>query len=168
MTAAVTSADRDTLAPAPGRPTPPTGPTIGEVEHLLDSVRELFMQAKARHRQQLAQHTDQGRLAVLFTLEKIGPMRPSTLAKEVHLDLSTVSRHLRQLEDEGMIAKTADAGDKRALQVELTPQGSKLVRRYMKERVEKVHAALGHWAAQDVTLLTDLLHRFVGDIEGSF
>jgi len=79
-----------------------------------------------------------------------------------------VSRHLRQLEDEGMIAKTTDAGDKRALQVELTAQGSKLVRQYLKERVEQVQGALGHWAAQDVTLLTDLLHRFVGDIEGSF
>lgn len=167
MTAAVTSADRDTRAPVTGRPTPLTGPTFAEVEQLTHAVRELFMQAKARHRQ-MAQHTDQGRLTVLFTLAKVGPMRPSTLAKEIHLDLSTVSRHLRQLEDEGMIAKTADAGDKRALQVELTDQGSKLARQYMKERVEQVQAALGHWAAQDVTLLTDLLHRFVGDIEGSF
>jgi DNA-binding MarR family transcriptional regulator len=167
MTAAVTSADRDTLAPATGRPTPPTGPTFGQVEQLTHAVRELFMQAKTRHRRMM-QHTDQGRLSVLFSLEKGGPMRPSTLAKEIHLDLSTVSRHLRQLEDEGLIAKTTDAGDKRALQVELTAKGSTLVRQYMKERVEQVHAALGHWAAQDVTLLTDLLHRFVGDIEGSF
>ena len=166
MDAAVTSAERDTRAPAAGRPTPP-GPTFDQVEQLTQAVRELFMQAKARHRQ-MAQHTDQGRLTVLFTLEKTGPMRPSTLAKEIHLDLSTVSRHLRQLEDEGMIAKTTDAGDKRALRVELTAQGSKIMREYMKERVEQVQSALGHWAAQDVTLLTDLLHRFVGDIEGSF
>ena len=166
MTAAVASADRDPIAPAAGRPTPP-GPTFGQVEQLTHAVRELFMQAKARHRQ-MAQHNDQGRLTVLFTLEKTGPMRPSTLAKEIHLDLSTVSRHLRQLEDEGMIAKTTDVDDKRAFQVELTALGSKTVRQYMKERVEQVQAALGRWTAQDVTLLTDLLHRFVGDIEGSF
>jgi DNA-binding MarR family transcriptional regulator len=165
MTAAVSSAERDPFAPAAGRPTP--GPTFDQVEQLTHAVRELFMQAKSRHRQ-MAQHTDQGRLTVLFTLEKLGPTRPSVLAKEIHLDLSTVSRHLRQLEDEGMIAKTTDADDKRAFQVELTGQGSRTVREYMKERVEQVHTALGQWTAQDVTLLTDLLHRFVGDIEGSF
>lgn len=165
MTTAVTSAQRDAIESAAGRPTPP-GPSFAQVEQLTHAVRELFMQAKARHRQ-MAQHTDQGRLTVLFTLAKAGPMRPSTLAKEIHLDLSTVSRHLRQLEDEGMIARTTDADDKRAFQVELTDQGSKTVREYMKERVEQVQAALGRWTAQDVTLLTDLLHRFVGDIEGS-
>jgi DNA-binding MarR family transcriptional regulator len=90
------------------------------------------------------------------------------LAKELHLDLSTVSRHLRQLEEEGMIARTTDADDKRAFQVELTDRGDAMVREFWTKRVEEVHGALGHWAAQDVTQLTDLLHRFVGDIEGCF
>jgi DNA-binding MarR family transcriptional regulator len=166
MIAAVTSADRDPVAPVAERPAP-TGPSVDQVARLLDAVREMFMQAKNRQRQAM-QHSDQGRLSVLFTLQRTGRQRPSVLAKELHLDLSTVSRHLRQLEEEGMIAKSTDADDKRAFQVELTDRGDAMVREFWTKRVEEVHGALGHWAAQDVTQLTDLLHRFVGDTEGCF
>lgn len=166
MIAAVTSADRDPVAPVAERPAP-TGPSVDQVTRLLDAVREMFMQAKNRQRQAM-QHSDQGRLSVLFTLQRTGRQRPSALAKELHLDLSTISRHLRQLEEEGLIAKTTDADDKRAFQVELSDRGDAMVREFWTKRVEEVHGALGHWAAQDVTHLTDLLHRFVGDIEGCF
>jgi DNA-binding MarR family transcriptional regulator len=167
----VTSAERAVPGPAPAPVVEPPrakpGPTVEQVSQLLEAVREMFAQAKMRNRQVLHQ-SDQGRLHLLFALEKMGPQRPSALAKEVHLDLSTVSRHLRQLEDEGMIAKTTDADDKRAFQVQATEKGARVVHEFIAKRVEQVHAALGQWTTQDVTHLTDLLHRFVGDIEGCF
>jgi DNA-binding MarR family transcriptional regulator len=153
-------------APA-GTAPPPAAVSVKEVEELTDALRGLMMQAKQRHRT-LEQTSDHGRVSVLFVLSKHGPMRASELAKEVTLDLSTVSRHLRALEDEGHIAKSADPDDKRAFQVGLTERGQDFVQEFWRNRVAVVHGALSSWAGEDVRTLTDLLGRFVRDTEGCF
>jgi DNA-binding MarR family transcriptional regulator len=153
-----------TAAPAPATP---TGPSMNDVDELIDAVRSMMMQAKNRHRS-MEQSSEHGRVSVLFTLSKLGPMRASALAKECSLDLSTVSRHLRALEDEGHVAKSADPDDKRAFQVGLTRRGHDFVQQYWRNRVSAVHTALAEsaWSADDVHRLAELLDRFVRDTEG--
>jgi DNA-binding MarR family transcriptional regulator len=147
-------------------------PTLEDVNELVVSLREMFMQAKNRQRAH-EQTSDHGRVSVLFVLSKLGAMRASALAKEIMLDLSTVSRHLRALEDEGYVAKTADAEDKRAFLVELTQRGHDFVQEFWRNRVAAIHTALTGatpsgtmWSADDVRALTTLLDRFVRDTEG--
>jgi DNA-binding MarR family transcriptional regulator len=138
---------------------------VADVTELNLALRSLFMQAKSRHRQMDA-NSDQGKLAVLFTLAKTGPIRASALAKETSLDLSTVSRHLRGLEEDGQIEKTADPDDKRAFVVGITRQGDAFVHEFMDKRTAQVHTALADWTAYDVRTLASLLARFVRDTEG--
>ena len=144
-----------------------TGATVDDVGALTAALRGLMMQAKQRHRS-LEQTSDHGRVSVLFVLGKQGPMRASALAKEVALDLSTVSRHLRTLEDEGQVAKSADPDDKRAFQVGLTERGHDFVREFWRARVATVHEALteSDWSADEVRSLSKLLDKFVRDTEG--
>ena len=153
----------DTVQTTPANP----ATTVAEVEGLNEALRDLFFQAKQRHRQ-LEQTSDHGRVSVLFMLAKHGPMRASSLAKESSLDLSTVSRHLRTLELEGHVAKSADPDDKRAFQVGLTERGHDFVQEFWRTRVATVHEALSGWTGDDVRALTDLLDRFVRDTEGCF
>jgi DNA-binding MarR family transcriptional regulator len=143
------------------------GPSVNDVDELIDAVRSMMMQAKNRHRS-AEQSSEHGRVSVLFTLSKLGPMRASALAKECSLDLSTVSRHLRALEDEGHVAKSADPDDKRAFQVGLTQRGHDFVQQYWRHRVSMMHTALAEsaWSADDVRKLAQLLDRFVRDTEG--
>lgn len=142
-------------------------PSVEDVNELIESVRSVMIQAKNRHRS-MEQTSEHGRVSVLFTLSKLGPMRASALAKECSLDLSTVSRHLRVLEDEGHIAKSADPDDKRAFQVGLTERGQGFVQEFWRARVAAVHTALsdGAWSADEVRTLAKLLDRFVRDTEG--
>jgi DNA-binding MarR family transcriptional regulator len=157
--------------PAAARSAPSTAaarpPAVGkeDVEALTGAIRNLMQAAKARRRQ-LEKTSDHGRVSVLFTLSKQGPMRASELAREIALDLSTVSRHLRTLEDEGQIARSADPDDKRAFQVGLTERGRDFVREFWHNRVTAVLGALSDWTGDDVRALTDLLDRFVRDTEG--
>lgn len=144
-----------------------TPPDLQDVRELSNAIRELFMQAKNRHRA-MENTTEHGRVAVLFVLAKHGPMRASALAKEAALDLSTVSRHLRALEEEGHVAKSADPDDKRAYQVGVTQRGHDFVERFWCERATAVRDALSGWTAHDVHALTKLLDRFVRDTEGCF
>ncbi|MGH6656576.1 MAG: MarR family winged helix-turn-helix transcriptional regulator [Actinocrinis sp.] len=153
-------------AGAPG--TPPTADepaTVNDVDALTEAIRSLMVRAKNRHRT-IEQTSDHGRIAILFVLARHGDMRASALAKEVSLDLSTVSRHLRTLEDEGQVAKSADPDDKRASQVGLTPRGRDFVREFWRHRVTSVHSALSEWSGDEVRALTELLDRFVRDTEG--
>jgi MarR family 2-MHQ and catechol resistance regulon transcriptional repressor len=140
-------------------------PSLQDVRELSNAMRELFMQAKNRHRA-MENTPEHGRVSVLFVLAKLGPMRASALAKEVALDLSTVSRHLRTLEEEGYIAKSADPDDKRAFQVGVTERGHDFVERFWCERATVIRGALSAWTADDVHALTKLLDRFVRDTEG--
>jgi DNA-binding MarR family transcriptional regulator len=105
---------------------------------------------------------------VLYILSKQGPMRASALAKECMLDLSTVSRHLRALEDEGHVAKSADPDDKRAFQVGLTERGHDFMQEFWRNRVASVLCSLSEasWTADEVHTLTTLMDRFVRDTEG--
>lgn len=151
------------LSPTPGAKQRP--PTPDEISSLATAVRGMLIQAKARHRR-LAGTSDHGRLAVLFTLAQTGPLRASALAKETALDLSTVSRHLRTLEEEGYVDKTSDPEDKRAFFVGLSAQGKSYVQDSWLDRVNQIHTCVGHWHADDVRNLTDLLTRFVSDTEG--
>jgi len=142
-------------------------PTIADVRELSDAMRALFMQAKNRHRA-MEKTSDHGRVSVLFVLSKAGPMRASALAKEAALDLSTVSRHLRTLEEEGYVARSADPDDKRAFQVGVTERGHDFVEQFWCERATAIRGALSAWTADDVHALTKLLDRFVRDTEGCF
>jgi DNA-binding MarR family transcriptional regulator len=158
-----------TLSPLEASLAPATssGLSIDDVDELIDALRSMMMQARNRHRS-MEQSSEHGRVSVLFTLSKLGPMRPSALAKECSLDLSTVSRHLRALEDEGHVAKSADPDDKRAFQVGLTQRGHDFVQQYWRNRVSTVHTALAEsgWNADDVHTLARLLEKFVRDTEG--
>jgi len=144
-------------------------PSIQDVNGLIEALRSMMIQAKNRHRS-MEQTSEHGRVSVLFMLSKLGPMRASALAKECMLDLSTVSRHLRVLEEDGQVAKSADPDDKRAFQVGVTERGHDFVQEFWNKRTADVHEALSTsgWTAGDVRALTELLHRFVRDTEGCF
>lgn len=148
-------------------PTASAPPSVQDVNELIEAVRSMMMQAKNRHRT-MEQSGEHGRVSVLFVLSKLGPIRPSALAKECMLDLSTVSRHLRALEDEGHVVKSGDPDDKRAFQVGLTERGHDFVQQFWRARVASVHTALADsaWSADEVRALATLLERFVRDTEG--
>ena len=56
---------------------------------------------------------DKAGLAVLHETRRLGTFRPSDLAAEMRLDVSTISRHLRSLEQQGLVQRSADPDDAR-------------------------------------------------------
>ncbi|HEX2375659.1 MAG TPA: MarR family transcriptional regulator, partial [Actinomycetota bacterium] len=66
---------------------------------------------------------DPAMMFVLHHVQARGSLRVSELAACMGLDASTASRHIRQLESGGYLARTDDPGDRRASQVRLTRRG---------------------------------------------
>ena len=107
---------------------------------------------------------DKAGLAVLHETRRLGIVRPSDLAAQMRLDLSTISRHLRSLEQQGMVQRTADPDDARAQQISITARGTGLLKRAMDHRTATISDAIAHWSEDDRGALRDLLRRLADDL----
>ena len=107
---------------------------------------------------------DKAGLAVLHETRRLGTIRPSDLAAQMRLDLSTIRRHLRSLEKQGLIARTADPDDARAQRISITASGADVLQRMMDHRAAAIREAIAHWPERDRGDLRQLLRRLAEDL----
>ncbi|HMC81173.1 MAG TPA: MarR family transcriptional regulator, partial [Acidimicrobiia bacterium] len=72
----------------------------------------------------------------------------------------TVSRQVRQLEELGLVVRTQDPVDGRAILLEVTEAGLKALQRMRVEWQKTVAEILESWPQKDRELLGELLERF--------
>ena len=68
-------------------------------------------------------------LNLLAAIAYMGAVRRSDLAREMHIDISTLTRNLRVMETNGWIAPVADRSDRRGAPLRITGGGEKLLAR---------------------------------------
>lgn len=107
---------------------------------------------------------DKTGLAILHELTWSGTTRPSDLAAQMHIDISTVSRHLQALEAQLLVVRTRDPEDARAQRVDLTERGDEVLGRFLDGRSASLRAAISHWAAEDTAALRHQLGRLADDL----
>jgi DNA-binding MarR family transcriptional regulator len=108
---------------------------------------------------------DQAGLVVLHSLACAPAVRPSDIAADLGLDASTVSRHLRTLEQLGLVDRTDDPADRRAQRVSLSDRGREVLDRAIAQRQAVLAAALTDWSEADRRTLERLLVRLADDLE---
>jgi DNA-binding MarR family transcriptional regulator len=101
---------------------------------------------------------------LLAALEFTEGLRPSDLAAAVDLDLSTVSRHLSQLEQLGLVSRRPDGDDRRASRISLTPVGHESLRTVLAVRAELLDSVLMGWSDHDRGQLLALLDRLLAGV----
>ncbi|RZT20026.1 DNA-binding MarR family transcriptional regulator [Kribbella sp. VKM Ac-2569] len=101
---------------------------------------------------------------VLFALRCNGALRLSDLAGKLELDASTASRHVRSLEQLGLIRRSPDPDDGRAFRVELTEQGIEQWEASARHRMELLNAAMEGWSEEDVQTFERLMTRFADGV----
>ena len=106
--------------------------------------------------------------AMIFVLHQVQAgesLRVSALAEALGLDISTASRHVRQLETGGYVARTGDPDDRRALRVRLTRRGRAALDQAMRARADVVDRATADWPDEDRATLTILMTRLADSLE---
>ena len=136
------------------------------------TVEDALMAAMARMGRRLRQRTtgddtdlDFSTYVLLKTVAHLGPMRLSALAAELSLDASTVSRHVKSLEDAGLLERTTDPDDGRAFQVALSAEGTARIEAAGARRRELIGSLLAHWNDQDREDMRRLLHQLTLSLE---
>jgi DNA-binding MarR family transcriptional regulator len=86
--------------------------------------------------------------------------RLSDIAAGLKVAVPTVSRQVRQLEELGLVVRTQDPIDGRAILLEVTPAGLDALQRMMGEWRKTVAEILQSWPEKDREILGELLERF--------
>jgi DNA-binding MarR family transcriptional regulator len=98
-----------------------------------------------------------GTYKVFTTIVKHGPISPSTLAETLFADKGQVSRTVRELEEAGLIDRTADPADGRSTRLTATPEGIERLVAARSADPDELHDRLADWNVSDIRTLTRLL-----------
>ncbi|WP_262365831.1 MarR family winged helix-turn-helix transcriptional regulator [Gordonia sp. OPL2] len=96
----------------------------------------------------------------LFPLARVA-MRSRELAEAMNADPSTVSRHVAQLVDLGLVRREADPADGRATILVITDDGRARVAAMREMRRSTMADAMSGWTDDELHTLVRLLDRFV-------
>ena len=112
----------------------------------------------------LDRRIDRAAYLALSRLVDLETTRMTELAGVLCLDLSTVSRQVRALEDAGLVVRTIDPDDRRASVLTPTPAGKDLVTRMKAAFSRLIDNALQDWSDRDRRTLNNLLTRLATDL----
>lgn len=110
---------------------------------------------------------DKASYPLLALLEEHDEVRPSDAAAALELDLSTVSRQVRQLEQSGLVARRPDEADGRACRIHLTTQGRDGLCAVRRSRSQLLESTFGDWPQADREELLRLLDRLLTDLHNT-
>lgn len=96
-------------------------------------------------------------LSILMTLEECGPMRMTALASHQRVRTPTVTVAIRRLEKLGLVERSHDPTDLRAVVVAITPHGHAMRRNALAIRHEQLEAMLTTLSPQDRARLKEAL-----------
>ncbi len=129
---------------------------------LLAVVARLNRYATQRIQMQLP--AAQARL--LSTIDAHGEARICDLAAVDHCSQPTMTTQVRRLEDAGLVTRTVDPGDARAVRIRITPEGVRTINRVRADRAAAIEPQLARLDAADRQTLVEavaVLRRLLDD-----
>src|SRR6201998_4939138 len=95
--------------------------------------------------------------AILVTLLDRGPIRMTDLAAHERVRTPTTTVAIRRLEKIGLVKRSRDPSDLRAVLVDITPRGLAVHRESLTNRIGALAALLSHLSESDLDTLTKAL-----------
>src|ERR1700739_2294934 len=96
-------------------------------------------------------------LSILVTLLDQGPIRMTDLAAHERVRTPTTTVAIRRLEKIGLVKRSRDPSDLRAVLVDITPRGLAVHRESLTNRIGALAALLSHLSESDLDTLTQAL-----------
>ena len=107
---------------------------------------------------------------LLGTIDDQGEARISDLAELDHCSQPTMTTQVRRLEDAGLVARTQDPDDARAVRIRITPEGQRTLARVRADRAAMIDPRIARLSDADRETLSaavGALHRLLDDLDNS-
>ena len=107
---------------------------------------------------------------LLSTIESQGQARISDLATLDHCSQPTMTTQVRRLEDAGLVTRTIDPGDARAVLIRITPEGVSTLTRVRADRAAVIDPLLEQLDSEDREVLgaaVDVIRRLLDNAQHS-
>ncbi len=147
-----------------------TAPTSGR--HTDDSLSADLLAVVARINRLATQRVRMplpfAQARLLSAIEDQGASRISDLAALDHCSQPTMTTQVRRLEDAGMVTRTADPDDARAVLISITPRGTATLEQVRTDRGAAVDPYLARLSADDRHTLRDavaVMRRLLDDAQ---
>jgi DNA-binding MarR family transcriptional regulator len=99
-----------------------------------------------------------GTYKVLSAISRCEATTLSSLAEQLMADKGLVSRSVTELEEIGLVARTADPADGRSRLIAVTPEGAERLAVARAPHEGRLFEVLEEWSLDDIRHLTGLLH----------
>jgi DNA-binding MarR family transcriptional regulator len=107
----------------------------------------------------------QSRLEILRELFKAEEITQRALQKKVNIDHAAVTRHLKQLEEKGMVIRRKNPEDNRFTYVRLTEEGKVKIAAYCEEKQRFIANVLKGFSNEERIALLNMLTRIQENVE---
>lgn len=146
-----------------------TGSNIGALTEIEQSLRSLFRASLVNRFHQLATRNagvelDRSAYFALATLSQTEPLRISELAEACGVDASTMSRLVDRLLEHGLIEANVASRDRRAVLLQVSERGKRVLQAVESERRMLLARALADWPEDDQKAFAALMARFVSSV----
>jgi DNA-binding MarR family transcriptional regulator len=141
--------------------------TIATIETALYSLARRLKQAQLKDyiSRQAGDDIDQAGMAVLYVLHgENDSLRITDLAARLGIDPPAVTRKAQQLERLALVSRARDTDDARASRLRLTPEGRRVLKRFLLARHQWLAALLADWPPAECREFARLVSRFADDI----
>ncbi|GAK39107.1 MarR family transcriptional regulator [Paenibacillus urinalis] len=136
--------------------------SFSEQEHILHLLKNLNNQISPKFERYTG--ISSSRYDLLYQLYLADEVNQTHLQKAINIDSAAITRHLKQLESDGMVARRRNPSDNRVTFVRLTEDGRKHIVNYKKEKMTFVNQMLKDFSKEEVEALNDMLQRMQSNI----
>jgi DNA-binding MarR family transcriptional regulator len=142
----------------------PTHESIVELEHAwVQLIRRAELPAFDEHlRRESGVELSRPAYVVLARLADLGPLQVSELATQLGVDISTMSRTIKHLDQQGFVSR-GRGSDQRCVVLEITATGHEVVQRRRAAGQQLLGQILTGWDDADRRELTRLMVRLSDD-----
>lgn len=109
---------------------------------------------------------DPSAIQVLEYLAVSGPARPQSMAQDLDMLASSITRHVQNLEHAGYVTLASDPVDRRSRLVSLTEQGQAEIARLTQMGLAMFTALVSDWQPEEIQLFATLLERMASRMAG--
>ena len=132
-------------------------------------ARVLRWTSRRANRQRLygaaAQELSQNEVSLLDAVASTGRVRLTDLAAWQGVDKSTITPQVRKLEERGLVVRSDDSADRRAVLLTITPRGRALQRRRAQAGAALINKLLQEWPAEEREAFAVYFTRFADQLD---